>query len=188
MRAMDSMLEKLRPLGLYHLTGHSLVEAELMALASGLDLVYETLESLEQEAFVSTAESEGLDMREQTFGAKRTELPLSIRKEMLLRRGAITVNDCTKASLDRALLAVGLRASVHEMPSEESLNINCIEVLDTKTRRSDLVRAASRYLPAHLLLDFDFGKVTWGYLAQSDKCFHELEADEYTWQQIHSLE
>ena len=188
MRAMDSMLEKLIPLDLYHLEEGSLVRAELLSMAKGLDIVYEALECLEQEAFVATASGFGLEMREQAFGAKRAETPLATRREMLLRRGAVTLNDCTKESIEQALLGVGLRALVQEMPGRQQLHINCVEVLDHTARRSDLVRAAERYLPAHLELDFDFGKVTWAYLEGTGKSFAELEALEYTWDEIRRVE
>lgn len=188
MRAMDSMLEKLSPLGLYRLSEGSLIMAELLSMASGLDILYEELERLEQEAFVVTANGLGLEMREQAFGAKREETPLATRREMLLKRGAVTVNDCTKESLQQALLAVGLRALVQEIPGRQSLYINCIEQLDKTARRSDLVRAAVRYLPAHLDCDFDFGKITWEYLEQTAKSFAKLEELEYTWEDIRSVE
>lgn len=188
MRAMDSMREKLLPLRLYRMDGESRVEAELSAAAEGLDLVYQALERLTQEAFVETAEGLGFAMRELAFGSERTDLPLELRREMLLYRGAVTVNDNTKESVERALFSIGLRAELWEAPREQKLYVICYEVLDQQVTRYRLKQSALRFLPAHLEIIFDFGKVTWAYLQETEKTFQQLEEPEYTWEQIRELE
>ncbi|WP_283610841.1 hypothetical protein [Faecalispora anaeroviscerum] len=185
---MDSIREKLLPLRLYRMDGSSRVEAELSAVAEGLDLVYQALENLTQEAFVPTAQGVGLAMLERTFGSERTDLPLELRREMLLYRGAVTVNDNTKQSVERALLSVGLRAQLWESPREQKLYVICYEVLDQKMTRYRLKESALRFLPAHLEIIFDFGKVTWDYLHKTEKTFLKLAELEYTWEQIRELE
>lgn len=182
------MREKLFPLRLYRIDGKSKVEAELSAAAKGLDLVYEALESLTQEAFVPTAQGLGLAMRERTFGSERTDLPLELRREMLLYRGAVTVNDNTRQSVERALLSIGLRAELWEAPREQKLYVISREVLDQKMTRYQLKQSALRFLPAHLEIIFDFGKVTWAYLQETEKTFLQLEEPGYTWEQIRGLE
>lgn len=184
MRAMDSMRQKLLPLRLYRMNTGSLTEAELEAFAAGLDLVYEQLELLTREAYISTAQNWGLSMRERVFGSERSELTAAVRREMLLYRSAVTVNDNNRESMERAMLAVGLRAQVFEHPREQRLDVVCHEVLDQKMTHYRLMQAALRFLPAHLEILFDFGKITWGYLLGLDKTFAELEEYDLTWKDI----
>lgn len=188
MRAMDSLKLKLQPLRLYRFDGNSRVEAELTAAAAGLDLAYQALEELTQEAFVPTAQSIGLAMRELSFGSERADLPMGLRRSMLLYRGAVTVNDNTKQSLEQALLSIGIRAELFEVPEEQKLYVLCREVLDQSVTRYRLKQAALQLLPAHLEILFDFGKVTWSYLNNTEKSFQELENPGYTWAQIRELE
>lgn len=188
MRAMDSLKNKLQPLRLYRLDGSSRVEAELTAMAAGLDLVYQALEELTQEAFVPTAQGMGLGMRELSFGSERPDLPMGLRRNMLLYRGAVTVNDNTKRSLEQAMLSIGIRAELFEVPEEQKLYVLCREVLDQSVTRYRLMQAALQFLPAHLEILFDFGKVTWSYLDKTEKTFQELETPGYSWAQIRELE
>ena len=188
MRALDSMVQKLRPMGLYRLTGNTIVEAELAAAAQGLDCVYEELDRLLQEAFLPTARELGLAMRELAFGSERKDLSLNHRRDMLMHRNAVTVNDNTKEGMERTLLAVGIRASIFENPREQKLYISCVELLDQTMERARLVDSVIRFLPAHLELSFDFGKITWDYLHQTEKNFGELARADLTWEQIQTLE
>lgn len=188
MRAMDSLKNKLLPLRLYRFDGNTRVEAELTAAAAGLDLVYQALEELTQEAFLPTAQELGLAMRELSFGSERADLPTELRREMLLYRGAVTVNDNTKQSLEQALQSIGIRAELWEAPEEQKLYVLSHEVLDQSVTRYRLKQAALQLLPAHLEILFDFGKITWSYIKNTEKPFQELENSGYTWAQIRELE
>lgn len=184
MRAMDSMRQKLLPLRLYRMDGGSLVEAELSAAAAGLDLIYERLEQLMREAFVPTAQDLGLSVRERIFGSERGELSAAVRREMLLYRGAVTVNDNNRESIERALLSCGLRAQLFENPRAQRLDVVCHEILDQTMTQYRLMQTALRFLPAHLEIVFDFGKITWAYLLGLDKTFAQLEEYGLTWEEI----
>ena len=56
MNTLDSMKSKLKPLCFYDLSDTSLINAELEAYAAGLDNLYDMLEEIEKECFISTAE------------------------------------------------------------------------------------------------------------------------------------
>ena len=114
MSRLQALRDALRPLGIYKLEKGTLVYAELAAYAAGLDLLEDGLDELEREAFLPTAQGEGISRREEIYGKPKTLLPLRERREMLLYRGAINNRNNTREDLERALVACGLRAQVKE--------------------------------------------------------------------------
>ena len=85
------------------------------------------LDELEREAFLPTAQGEGISRREEIYGKPKTLLPLRERREMLLYRGAINNRNNTREDLERALVACGLRAQVKENLDGASIYINCFD-------------------------------------------------------------
>ena len=88
MSRLQALRDALRPLGIYKLEKGTLVYAELAAYAAGLDLLEDGLDELEREAFLPTAQGEGISRREEIYGKPKTLLPLRERREMLLYRGS----------------------------------------------------------------------------------------------------
>lgn len=187
MRAADSIYAKLRPLGLYSLTGDTLVDAELKAYEAGLDLIYEALELLERENFIATARDEGLVLRELAFGPRRDDLPVETRRSMLFYRGAVTVNDFDRESIVRAMRAVGLDVAVTEDVPGKRLYINCLNVLDANKSKERLAEEAALFLPAHLEAEFDFGYLTWDYIDETERSFDGWDALDYAWDALDTL-
>ncbi len=180
----QSMLEKLRGIGLYACDGQSLVEAELAAYAQGLELVSEALWELEQESFVATASGYGLELRERLCGGLRDFLPLSSRREMLQYRMAVTVNDYHARSLEKALLAAGVRASISDM-SDRSVYVNVLGLVgDRQKTQAEVQAAAAEFLPAHAVWQFDFGVLSWDYIDGQGNTFAQMDASDRTWDSI----
>ncbi len=184
MNPLLSMKKKLEPLGVYSLQDGSLVEAELEAFAAELNLLLDAAEELKRELFIRTAEGFGIDLRETAAGPKREYLPLADRRKMLLYRGAVTVNDCRREDIERAMIACGIRSSICEKTGEQSLYFNCIETLNTFSSQEETIAAAEEFLPAHLSAEFDFGRLDWDLIDSMDKSFQELDQADYTWNQI----
>ena len=76
MSRLQALRDALRPLGIYKLEKGTLVYAELAAYAAGLDLLEDGLDELEREAFLPTAQGEGISRREEIYGKPKTLLPL----------------------------------------------------------------------------------------------------------------
>ena len=68
MSRLQALRDALRPLGIYKLEKGTLVYAELAAYAAGLDLLEDGLDELEREAFLPTAQGEGISRREEIYG------------------------------------------------------------------------------------------------------------------------
>ncbi len=60
MDVLTMLREKLDGCGLYDLQQGTVVYAELAAYAAGLQMIYDQLEELERELFITTAEDRGL--------------------------------------------------------------------------------------------------------------------------------
>ena len=144
MSRLQALRDALRPLGIYKLEKGTLVYAELAAYAAGLDLLEDGLDELEREAFLPTAQGEGISRREEIYGKPKTLLPLRERREMLLYRGAINNRNNTREDLERALVACGLRAQVKENLDGASIYINCFDFLEDFQGQEEIKAAAAK--------------------------------------------
>ena len=168
MSRLQALRDALRPLGIYKLEKGTLVYAELAAYAAGLDLLEDGLDELEREAFLPTAQGEGISRREEIYGKPKTLLPLRERREMLLYRGAINNRNNTREDLERALVACGLRAQVKENLDGASVYMICLDF----------------GVECHLEAEFDFRTLDWNRIDSMDKTFDQMDAAEMTWNQI----
>lgn len=179
---LASMCAKLVPTGLYRCQPGSLVYAELAAYADALAPLCTLLDELQQEAFFATASSFGLALWERLSGPVLDFLPLQDRRERLLCRGAITPNDSTAGGIEKALLSLGIRASVCETP-DRGVYVNILSA-DRDLTQDQMIRAASEFLPAHTAASFDFRVLSWDFIAQKDLSFDDMDAAGLTWDQI----
>ena len=83
MNSFGSMKTKLESTGLYKITDSSNIKAELSAYADGLNAVFDTLEMMEKELFIDTAEDFGITERERFVGKVRDEYSLEKRRNRL---------------------------------------------------------------------------------------------------------
>lgn len=169
MSRLQALRDALRPLGIYKLEKGTLVYAELAAYAAGLDLLEDGLDELEREAFLPTAQGEGISRREEIYGKPKTLLPLRERREMLLYRGAINNRNNTREDLERALVACGLRAQVKENLDGASIYINCFDFLEDFQGQEEIKAAAKEFLPCHLEAEFDFRTLDWNRIDSIDR-------------------
>jgi len=184
MNSLGSMLGKLKPIGVYSLNGGTLIDAELAAYAEGLRLVSDKVAELENEVFIQTATDYGLVLREQAIGPKKENLQIEDRRSMLLYRGAVTVNDFTRESMERAMIATGVKTSMSEKIAEKKLYINYIAALGGYQTQAEIIAAASEFLPAHLICEFDFGSLSWDFLDAKENTFDSIDGLNFTWDEI----
>lgn len=185
MNIIDSMKEKLSVFSIYDLDKqNSLVLAELNAYKKGLDLIKESLDELERECFLSTAQGFGLDLREKVFTSKKDDLTFDERREMLKYRYSITSNDFNKNSIEKALIATGIRCYIIENPSSQSIYINCLERFDTTLSQEEIQKSAEKFLPAHSTYTFDFRPLQWSQIEDKDLTFQEMDNADLTWSEI----
>jgi len=183
MTALESMVSKLKATGIYTLSGGSLVDYELQAYAAGLNMAIDTLAQLEDESFIATAADYGISNRETQFqvGAYGGS---EERRAALLKRGAITPNDFTKADMERVLTIAGLNAEICENTAAKKLYVNCLSETADNVAMQSALRIAKLFLPAHLNAELDFRSISWNNIDQLDECFDTKDSFGYTWDAI----
>lgn len=188
MGTLASLMDTMNALSIYDVKESTLIYAELVALAEGLDIVNNKLQELERESFVGTSESYGIDFRERVLGALRSNLSLERRREMLIYQMGLTSNDYTRESMERALVVCGIESSVVEYPKENKLYINVIEILDNGFTEEQIKTSAQKFLPLHLDLEFDFRNFSWSLMEEKGNTFLEIDNKQMTWEEIDKYE
>lgn len=181
---LDSMIKKLSPLGVYDLSEESIVYAELAAFSAGFDALRESLEELLKESFVATAESFGIENTERLVGNVRSDLSISKRREMLIERLSLSVNDFTLRGFERMLRLMGVEGEIEEYPFAQRIVINLSEGTYSLAQREWIVAQARELLPAHLEWDVVFAGFSWGDSDNAASTFAEIDAKGYSWKEI----
>lgn len=187
MRSLESMINKLSPLGVYNLNKGSIVYAELAAFAVGLDSLRDTLDTLLKEAFIETAEDFGIDNTERLVGNVREDLPLEKRREMLTERLSFGAGDFTLKGFERLMKLMGVEGRVEEYPKEQRLVLNLTEDVYSLPEREWILSQAKVLLPAHLNWDVVFWGFDWSESDAHNNTFLSIDSKGYTWEKIDYL-
>ena len=138
---MRAMLEKT---GLYF-GEDKWLSAELAAYAKGLELMYDTLSHVRRDAFVQTAEEDGLKAFESLFRVVPSVDSTKNRRAMLLTRGAVTPADHTVEAMQKQLLAAGINGKL--VPQKGGvLNINVLSTMGISEAAAESVRFRQKHV------------------------------------------
>lgn len=157
MGAYGSMKDRLKPTGLYALSGSTAVDFELQAMAEGLDIAYDALNELQRESFVATSEGYGLENREKISGLDGTG-GTDDRREKLLALGAVTPRSFTKTALTALLSGLGLDAELSEDTAGGKLTAYFLK--EPACGRDAAQKILEKFMPAHLTAVSDFSRVS----------------------------
>ena len=158
MKSLVSMKQKLEPLGLYDLSGSGEVDCELKAYAEGLDTLFDTLDELQRENFIRTAESFGLSRRESFEIRERAELPVQERRDSLMYFERTVMTGLTDSEFAEFLERIGLTdytLSVNH--SRGSMNLS---IADSKTdgEKALIEKQIRAEIPTHMRLDISYSE------------------------------
>lgn len=158
MDSYTSMKSKLEPLGLYVLDGSTEVNCELKAYAEGLDAVFASLDEIEREFFIPTAESYGISRREKFEGREHPDLPLNERREELMYLERTITGDSTHKGFEEFMTKIGISDYTMDI-NYRSLLIN-ITIADAKTagEKSLIQKLITAEVPAHMSLNITFSE------------------------------
>lgn len=188
MSILNSMKQKLHPLGIYSLSDSSVITAELAAYAEVLDAIEEQLTELEQERFVVTAQSYGITMRELAIGSEQKNETIEKRRSVLLYRSAIKETDFNKTAIEGVLKTVDINGYIIEMPEENKIYINCLPLDVTGSDKELKKQIVSQFLPAHLECFFDFRNLQWQFIEELANTFDVMDSRDLTWDEIENFE
>lgn len=185
MRALESMLSKMKATKFYSLSGSTAVDFELQSYALGIDMVYDELTELEKESFVSTASDYGLVNSENLLqiGAAGN---IEERRNAILKRCAITPNNFTKTDMEQIFIMEGINASLCENIAEKCIYVNCMDASPAGEAGKSILKAAKLYLPAHLNAELDFRSISWNNIDGTNESFDTKDGLGFTWDAIDS--
>ena len=188
MNSLNSMVSKLKPLGLYNLDSDSLVYKEIYSYSYGLKIIEDLLDELERECFINTAIDYGLDNREKTFGYVDQGLSTESRRKFLICNNSVTRNDFTKADIEYLLRIYGIDSYIIEVPNDSTIHINVLSVTNSVLSKSEVLNRIQAYLPAHLNCIFDFRELQWQQIDDMDLTFTQMDNKNLTWNEIDNYE
>lgn len=187
MRAWESMKKKLRPLGIYDLSDGTNISAELKAYAEALDRHRDNLDEALRECFIGTAEDYGLSERERIFTSPRTSRTAAGRRDLLRERFVLGERDFTPEGFEKFLRSFGANTfSYSELPSAQSFTV----VLggDYPQAEEEWIKNQIRLvIPAHLDGYVYSGGQIFGVIDLRDLTFAEIDAQDYSWDQLNNL-
>lgn len=184
MSSLNSMRQKLKPLGFYNLNDNSLISAELSTYATVLDEIEYLLDEVERECFIATAESYGLSEREKMLGAEQKSQTIENRRDNLLYRYSISSNSFNKDSIYKVLSVAGINGYILEVPNENILYINCLSLNNSNADKKAIIESVKEFLPAHLDCIFDFRNLQWDTIDNNDNTFDTIDSKDLTWDNI----
>lgn len=171
MASLENMMALLRPTGLYSLADDSLVVRELKAYAVGLDRLAAAFGELVQEAFVQTAQGDGLRFWERKLGLKPLVGDTNAERRRLLGLLCLSNADFTKAALLRTLAAMGAMVDVQEFPQDELIYISGKGYIGAGNDSADIVKELCAVLPAHLECGISLQVGSWYFWDSRGKSF-----------------
>lgn len=150
MSSYDSMKNKLLPLGIYSFAEGGVVDKELNAYAAALDPLFDKIDEMTRESFISTAESYGLSEREKFIDREKPQLTAEKRRELLINQEKATACDGTVVGFNRFLSDCGLTDfRVDEFPSRQRVAVYINDDLN-EGEKSLIGNKIAQAAPIHL--------------------------------------
>lgn len=156
MNSYTAMKNKLLPMQLYSLKKDSTVCRELRAYATGINILFDTLDEMTKECFIDTAQTYGITQREKLFGSERNEYDTDKRRTMLKDREQTIGLACTPAAFKKIIQSYGL--SNFEITEKFSAQEVVITVHDSITdeMKNSIRQSAALDFPSHLIITVTF--------------------------------
>lgn len=152
MTAFESLYNKLSALGIYDLQEGTKKYAELMAYAEGLELIYEELDTLLKECFVSTAEDFGLNNYEDMMAVCNMDQSLSGRRNSIMSTLQITNSDSRMKDFDKICGIFNIHGTFSDEPGK--LIFNCTDSL-TADQKEIITEQMKKFCPVSTTLQFN---------------------------------
>lgn len=187
MDSLDSMIKKLAPLKVYKLENSNVYD-ELFAYSKGIDLLFESIDLLQKEAFIQTAESFGLLQREKIFDSGHPKYTVEKRREMLLGRMSTGQEHYTLQGVKSFIKSLGVESIITEHPKWREIYVEIIDSSLGSDRRAYIEKEIKKIMPLHHIVCVAFGNVSWDYLEKKNYTFAYFDVKDYTWEAINNFE
>lgn len=153
MSELSTMRNKLSQTGLYNISPVSIVNAELMAYAEGLDMIFGELDEMLKECFIATAESYGLTMRESLFRRYSLDRTTDGRRNALINAMSVCQTDYTYEGMRKIRDSFNLHGDFHTYTSPMKVTFECTDTL-TSSQKQIISRQMANFMPCWIPFEF----------------------------------
>ncbi len=178
----------LSPLGIYKIEDNSIIKAELVAYAYGIDLVKEQIQKTLEEGFIQTSQDFGLSLREELMKIE-PEGSIDQRREKIIKRNCVIRGEWNPKRINEILEETKLDVSLVEDFKKRRVIITFASQKDaTIENLSKVLNAIKGEIPAHLEIRSNIKPITWNDIDEANKQFLYLDRLELTFDSLEDFE
>ena len=178
--------ELLWPLGVYRLEG-TINGGELEAQGQALDGVVGTLDTIQREMLLTTAEDEGLEAIECLLSRRPVTGTVEGRRAALAALLRIGGDSFTLAAINDNLAGCGINAVASETGTPGTVEVRFPDVPGIPDGFEEMRQIIEDILPCHLEIEYVFWYVTWERMEALFDTWGDIEAGDYTWETLEKL-
>ena len=182
----EYLKELLRPLGVYRLEG-TINGGELEAQGQVLDGVAGTLDTIQREMLLTTAEDTGLEAVECLLSRRPVTGTVEGRRAALAALLRIGGDSFTLAAINDNLAGCGINAVASETETPGTVEVRFPDVPGIPDGFEELRAIIEDILPCHLAVEYVYWYVNWGMLEERFATWGELELLNLTWGEVEKL-
>ncbi|MFK0522550.1 YmfQ family protein [Paenibacillus illinoisensis] len=160
------------------------MQADMQAKGTEMDLLYQALDETLDQFFVRTA-TWGLEFWEQELGLEPDRLkPVEQRRAVVESklRGAGTFSGRLVANVAEAY--AGGKVDVTFQPEAWSFTVSFVDTMGIPPNIDDLKRAIDELKPAHMAVEYEYRYLVWDDLDRKQVTWDELDAASLTWNEL----
>ena len=146
-----------------------------------------SLEELEREAMLDTAESYGLEELEDLLVHRPVAQKAEDRRTALSALLRIGGDSFTLAAINDNIRGCGLNAQVSETGEPGVVEVRFPDVPGIPDGFEQLRRIIEDILPCHLQINYVYWYITWGMMEERFPTWGDIEAGGYTWGELEKL-
>ena len=178
--------ELLAPLRVYDLEGTA-NGRELEAEGQALDQVEDTLEEIQREMLVSTAEDRGLEAVESLLANRPVATTLEARRAALAALLRIGGDSFTLAAINDNLKGCGLNAVANETGTPGQVQVRFPDVPGIPNGFEEMREIIESILPAHVGIEYVYWYITWALMEERFETWGDIEAISPTWEELEKM-
>ena len=183
----DYLKALLRPLRLYVLDeGYG--AAELEQEGAFMDRCGNDMERLETEAFLSTAETYGLEAYEELLPYRPASETAEERRAAIMALLRIDDGSFTLEALNDTIRGCGIDAVVRESGEAMTVDVFFPGVRGLPENLAELQKRIEQILPCHLKVVYAYQFITWQQLEMWFPSWSALDAAAITWEELEVYE
>lgn len=182
----EYLRQLLRPLRVYELEGTA-NGGELDAQGAALDSVSDTLDEIQQEMLISTAQGRGLEGIEALLARKPVTDDLEMRRAALAALLRIGGDSFTLSAINDNLKGCGVNAVASETGTPGKVEVHFPDVPGVPDGFEEMRAIIESILPAHVEIEYVYWYITWAMLEEKFATWGDIEALHPTWAELEKM-